>query len=179
MSKKIFTTGEVARLLGININTVIKWFDQGDIDGFRLPGSNERRIPLAGLRRFMAKNSIPMDLLSEDTPMRRQHHRVSCSDQAEMTIVNGKTYGPYQVSVLDVSHGGARLAVSGRKPLSFPVGHFELSVQVTDGNLSGAVWRGHVAHITPRGDDLFVGMRFLELPTKEAKSVDAFVAANT
>jgi hypothetical protein len=27
--KKIFTTGEVARLLGININTVIKWFDEG------------------------------------------------------------------------------------------------------------------------------------------------------
>ena len=64
--KKIYTTGEVAKILGLNINTIIKWFDDGKIKGFKLPGSNERRIPAKSLTEFMQVNDIPLDFLEKE-----------------------------------------------------------------------------------------------------------------
>jgi excisionase family DNA binding protein len=178
MAKKILTTGEVARLLGININTVIKWFDKGDIDGFRLPGSAERRIPLTGLVRFMATNGIPMDLLEEDTPMRRRHRRVGCSDQATFQVQNGRTFGPYPATLLDLSEGGARLQIGGKKPVSFPTGAFDLSLAFTEGDLAGSSFSARVAHLTPREESLEVGLQFLNLATADQARLNTYVTGH-
>lgn len=179
MSKKIFTTGEVARLLGININTVIKWFDHGDIEGFRLPGSNERRIPLAGLYRFMSAHRIPMDLLETDTPMRRRHRRVACGDLAEMQLVDGRSFGPYTVSVEDLSAGGARLTVQGRKAMQIPVGDFDLMLSVSGGDLAGTTLRGKLAHLTSGQHALQLGMRFADMAPTDQSRVEAFVTSHS
>jgi len=179
MTKKIFTTGEVARLLGININTVIKWFDEKRLTGFRLPVSNERRIPIASLRRFMNENSIPMDLLSEETPMRRMHQRVPCRETASVTVINGRKFGPYDASILDLSEGGARLRVSGGEAINLPLGTFDLMVSVTDGALSGASWRGNIVHLNPEQDALSIGMRFADLSTTERQRLSQYVEKNS
>jgi len=162
MTKKVFTTGEVARLLGININTAIKWFDGGDLKGFRLPGSNERRITLAGLQEFMVHNQIPLDLLEENTPMRRMHRRLPVNEPAELTIVNGRQYGPYAAAIIDLSMGGARLRLKGAPEFSMPMGQFTLSVNVIDGPLKGQFWRGDMAHMKSGDDSLTMGMRFTD-----------------
>ena len=58
--KEILTTGEVARLCGVAPRTVSKWFDTGQLRGFKIPGSRDRRIPRQSLVRFMRAHGIPL-----------------------------------------------------------------------------------------------------------------------
>lgn len=59
--KDILTTGEVAKICNVAPRTVSKWFDSGQLRGYRIPGSKDRRIPLNALVKFMKAHSIPMD----------------------------------------------------------------------------------------------------------------------
>jgi excisionase family DNA binding protein len=59
--KDVLTTGEVAKLCNVAPRTVSKWFDSGQLRGYRIPGSKDRRIPLNALIRFMKEHQIPMD----------------------------------------------------------------------------------------------------------------------
>ena len=61
--KDILTTGEVAKICNVAPRTVSKWFDTGQLRGYRIPGSKDRRIPMTGLIRFMKQHSIPIDSL--------------------------------------------------------------------------------------------------------------------
>jgi excisionase family DNA binding protein len=56
----VLTTGEVARLCNVAPRTVSKWFDTGQLRGYRIPGSKDRRIPIQQLVRFMRANGIPL-----------------------------------------------------------------------------------------------------------------------
>lgn len=60
-AKSVFTTGEVAAMCKISQQTVIRCFDSGRLQGFRVPGSRFRRIPRDALLRFMRENKIPLD----------------------------------------------------------------------------------------------------------------------
>ena len=59
--KDILTTGEVAKICNVAPRTVSKWFDSGQLRGYRIPGSKDRRIPLNSLIRFMKQHNIPVD----------------------------------------------------------------------------------------------------------------------
>lgn len=59
--KDVLTTGEVARICNVAPRTVSKWFDTGQIKGYRIPGSRDRRIPVSELNRFMREHGIPME----------------------------------------------------------------------------------------------------------------------
>lgn len=59
--KDILTTGEVAKICNVAPRTVSKWFDSGQLRGYRIPGSKDRRIPLAALVKFMKEHHIPLD----------------------------------------------------------------------------------------------------------------------
>ena len=61
--KDVLTTGEVARLCNVAPRTVSKWFDTGQLRGYRIPGSKDRRIPLSQLIRFMKAHGIPLNEL--------------------------------------------------------------------------------------------------------------------
>lgn len=61
--KDILTTGEVAKICNVAPRTVSKWFDSGQLRGYRIPGSKDRRIPLNALVRFMKAHHIPLDAL--------------------------------------------------------------------------------------------------------------------
>lgn len=61
--KQIFTTGEAAKICNVSQQTIIRCFDSGRLEGFRVPGSRFRRIPRAELIRFMKKNGIPTESL--------------------------------------------------------------------------------------------------------------------
>ncbi len=62
--KNVLTTGDVARICNVAPRTVSKWFDSGQLKGYRIPGSKDRRIPLSELVRFMKANNIPTESLS-------------------------------------------------------------------------------------------------------------------
>ncbi|MGQ9648902.1 MAG: response regulator [Phycisphaerae bacterium] len=61
--KDVLTTGDVARICKVAPRTVSKWFDTGQLRGYRIPGSKDRRIPLAQLIRFMKAHGMPLDHL--------------------------------------------------------------------------------------------------------------------
>ena len=66
--KDVLTTGEVAKICNVASRTVSKWFDSGQLRGYRIPGSKDRRIPVASLVKFMKNHGIPMDgLMSGST----------------------------------------------------------------------------------------------------------------
>ena len=60
-NKQVFTTGEAAKICNVSQQTIIRCFDSGRLNGFKVPGSRFRRIPRAELFRFMRSNNIEMD----------------------------------------------------------------------------------------------------------------------
>ena len=69
LRKSVLTTGEVAKICNVAPRTVSKWFDCGQLRGYRIPGSKDRRIPVAQLVRFMNAHGIPLNGL--DNGIRR------------------------------------------------------------------------------------------------------------
>jgi PleD family two-component response regulator len=59
--KNVLTTGDVARICHVAPRTVSKWFDNGQLKGYRIPGSKDRRIPVSELIRFMKMHNMPTD----------------------------------------------------------------------------------------------------------------------
>lgn len=55
-----YTTGEVAKMLGCAPRTICKQFDKGQLRGYRVPGSVDRRVPRLELIRFVREYGGPM-----------------------------------------------------------------------------------------------------------------------
>ncbi|HPS54299.1 MAG TPA: helix-turn-helix domain-containing protein [Sedimentisphaerales bacterium] len=64
--KNILTTGDVAKICSVAPRTVSKWFDSGQLKGYRIPGSKDRRIPVNELVRFMKLNNMPVTMFPVD-----------------------------------------------------------------------------------------------------------------
>lgn len=64
--KKVFTTGQVAKICKVAPRTVSKWFDSGKLRGYRIPGSQDRRIPREHLIRFLKEHNMPLGELEEE-----------------------------------------------------------------------------------------------------------------
>lgn len=64
--KDILTTGQVAQICRVAPRTVTKWFDSGQLKGYRIPGGRDRRIPATELIRFMKTHNMPTDQLEHD-----------------------------------------------------------------------------------------------------------------
>ena len=59
--KDVLTTGQVAKICNVAPRTVSKWFDTGQLRGYRIPGSKDRRIPVQQLLRFMKAHGMPLN----------------------------------------------------------------------------------------------------------------------
>jgi len=57
--KTVFTTGDVAQLCHVTPRTVAKWVDRQGL-GYRIPGSQDRRIPRDQLIRFLREHHMPL-----------------------------------------------------------------------------------------------------------------------
>ena len=68
--KPVMTTGEVAKACRVAPRTAHKWFDGGLIDGYRLPGSRDRRFHLADVVRFMTEHKFPLGDLAASVAYR-------------------------------------------------------------------------------------------------------------
>ena len=64
---KVFTTGQVAKLCKVAPRTVSKWFDAGRLKGYRIPGSQDRRIPREYLIKFLKEHGMPLDGIIDET----------------------------------------------------------------------------------------------------------------
>jgi len=95
-TKEILTTGEVAGICKVAPRTVTKWFDSGRLKGYRIPGSRDRRIPLAELLRFMKAHGMPTEQL--ETGSNRALVVMEGTDTASKLIKRLKD--SYEVSVV-------------------------------------------------------------------------------
>ncbi len=66
LMKTIYTTGQVAKICKVAPRTVSKWFDSGRLRGYRIPGSQDRRIPREHLVKFLKTHGMPYVDLEED-----------------------------------------------------------------------------------------------------------------
>jgi excisionase family DNA binding protein len=53
------TTGEAARICGVNFRTVSRWIERGLLPAYKLPGRGDRRVLVEELHQFMRENGIP------------------------------------------------------------------------------------------------------------------------
>lgn len=65
-SKKVLTTGDLARVSNVSLRTAQKWFDMGLLSGYLLPGSKNRRVTAVEVKKFMEENNMPMDLFEAE-----------------------------------------------------------------------------------------------------------------
>lgn len=63
--KQIWTLEEIAALCKVAHRSVIKWFDSGMLRGYRVPGTQTRRVPKEYLVRFMKEYAMPQDLINQ------------------------------------------------------------------------------------------------------------------
>src|SRR6476469_3080229 len=87
--KDVFTTGQVARVCRCASRTVTKWFDAGLLRGYRLPLSEDRRVPRVELLRFLREHQIPFE---EQSAVDLLFHRLLClsGDGAFVDAVTGE-----------------------------------------------------------------------------------------
>lgn len=64
--KDALTTGEVARICNVAARTVSKWIDAGRLEGYRIPGSRDRRVHVRALEAFVAAHGIPVSNAGAD-----------------------------------------------------------------------------------------------------------------
>ncbi|MBY0232931.1 MAG: response regulator [Gemmataceae bacterium] len=83
--KTVFTTGEAAKICKVSQQTIIRCFDNGQLKGFRVPGSKFRRIPREALYRFMKDHEIPTDALESG-----KRKALLVDDDPEIVEVLGK-----------------------------------------------------------------------------------------
>ncbi len=104
--KDVFTTGQVAKICKVTIRTVIKWYEAGKLEGYKIPASKDRRIPRANLLKFLQTHDYPYDpaifddgirvLVADDDPniLRLFEDQLASMPEVELsTASNGYSAG--------------------------------------------------------------------------------------
>jgi hypothetical protein len=68
--KRVLTNGQVARLCKVAPRTSSKWIDSGRLRGYRIPGSQDRRVAVEDLIRFCKQHGLPVDDILGDVEFR-------------------------------------------------------------------------------------------------------------
>ena len=112
-NKNILTTGDVARICHVAPRTVSKWFDNGQLRGYRIPGSKDRRIPLTELIRFMKVHNMP----TSDVPFGKLRVLIADDNQQSGTALADalQTRAGYEVQLVSTNFE-AGLAVQRFNP---------------------------------------------------------------
>lgn len=138
--KEVLTTGEVAKICNVAPRTVSKWFDSGQLKGYRIPGSKDRRIPVSQLVRFMKDHKIPLDGLNTG------QIRVLIVDQDKEILTTMKQLLKEQTSYdVAVASGGFEAGLSCQR--------IKPHVLLLDLHLEGGDAK-HIAELVRSTDDL-------------------------
>lgn len=112
--KQVFTTGEAAEVCKVSQQTIIRCFDAGRLNGFRVPGSRFRRIPREELIRFMKENDIPRD---DFGPSRSRKRILIVDDDAHIVDLMMDVLGAdqrYEVKAANTGYDAGMLSESFR-----------------------------------------------------------------
>ncbi len=59
MTKKAWTTGEIAKHCGVTLRTVIRWIERGSLKAYKLPGRGNNRVNHSDLVEFLDQHGMP------------------------------------------------------------------------------------------------------------------------
>jgi CheY-like chemotaxis protein len=59
-NKRNLTTGDIAKLCGVNFRTVIRWIQRGHLKAFQLPGRGDNRVQVSDFIVFLKENDMPI-----------------------------------------------------------------------------------------------------------------------
>jgi excisionase family DNA binding protein len=57
---KTLTSGDIAKYCDVNLRTVIRWFDNGRLKGYKLPGGGNNRVKEEDFLAFLHENNLPI-----------------------------------------------------------------------------------------------------------------------
>ena len=57
---KVLTTGDIAKLCGVNLRTVIRWIEKGHLKAYQLPGRGDNRVEVPDFLEFLRQNRMPV-----------------------------------------------------------------------------------------------------------------------
>ncbi len=57
---KTLTTGDIAKMCDVNLRTVIRWIDRGELKGFKLPGRGNNRVQVEDFVQFLHQHGMPI-----------------------------------------------------------------------------------------------------------------------
>ena len=146
---KVFTTGQVAKICKVAPRTVSKWFDSGRLKGYRIPGSQDRRIPREYLIKFLKEHGMPLGDL-EDEAMAK----VLVVGQDQVLIENLKRHMPADGSYkIQVAASGFEAGIQAESfhpdciVVDYAIGRIDAQHGVAatrhpDGRPFAALWRG-------------------------------------
>jgi excisionase family DNA binding protein len=118
--KEVFTTGEAAQIMMVSQQTVIRIFDNGELKGWRIPGSRFRRIPRDVLAKYirdqmngrMINPSVPDEAPRTATPQAiRELHLTSTPNADVLSCDNTLDLG----AMLQQYNGSVRRIVVDRE----------------------------------------------------------------
>ncbi len=187
--KDILTTGEVAKICNVAPRTVSKWFDSGQLRGYRIPGSKDRRIPLSALIRFMKAHNIPLDGLQSG-----KTRVLIVDDESEIVDVLQKVLSEQANYEVHTSHNGFSAGIECEKfkpnvillDMHLPDVHGEDVLKIVRDNpdlaaskviaMSGKLTDGQAQGLLTRGFD-----SYLKKPFHVRQVIEAIeeVSANT
>ena len=122
--KKALTTGEIAKYVGVNFQTVLRWIQKGHLKAHKLPGRGDHRVTIPDFLKFLGEFDLPIPeefqensryvLVVEDEPLitkiirltleNEGYHVVSASNGFEAGALLS-TYSP-AVITLDLKMPG-------------------------------------------------------------------------
>lgn len=106
---KTLTTGEIATYCDVNLRTVIRWIERGELKGFKLPGRGNNRVLIEDFISFLEEHGMPVP--AELVPQNNNRILVLDDEPAITRLISRiLRSGGYEVDVAaDGFQGGAKL----------------------------------------------------------------------
>ena len=129
--RAVFTTGEAAKLCNVTIGTVIRWFDAGELKGYKIPGSRDRRIPRGELIAFMKRHGLPLGELEAGSDGPRRKRLLIVDDEPAIVAILWEVLTEEGYRVETVGNGALALEWLDREPFDLVV--TDIRMPVLDG----------------------------------------------
>lgn len=83
---KPLTTGEIAKLCGVNLRTVARWIERGHLKAYQLPGRGDNRVEPADFLDFLRRNAMPVP-----AELRAERKALVVEDDADVAEAMART----------------------------------------------------------------------------------------
>lgn len=95
--KRNLTTGDIAKLCGVNFRTVIRWIQRGHLKAFQLPGRGDNRVQIQDFLAFLRENNMPIP--EELQPVGRRVLVVEDDEKMSKSMERALKRGGFEVAI--------------------------------------------------------------------------------